>query len=217
MCGKEDSKIRAEAAPSKVCSPPCEAADQHKASALRGCLGVRGRGGWGRQGWCCWLLGHLEMGASSQSASPGWNLSLTRQPTVWLPGTKPWSSAREHQLSPTCLSLQHKGLECEALSLCIQFIFSAKPQDPPHGTHTSGSWESLQSWPSRPSLTSLMKADSQSGFQSCSTTRQQQKPPTEVLQAPSGPPWCHGWPANPCHPHGGWGLWHHAPHPGLAS
>lgn len=70
----------------------------------------------------------------------------------------------------------------EGLSLCIQFIFSENPQDSSYLTDVSRSWESLQSQPSRQSLINLIKADSQSGFRSCSTTRHREKPPREALK-----------------------------------
>lgn len=88
----------------------------------------------------------------------------------------------------------------EALSLCTQLVFPENPQDSSYLTDISCSWESLQSQPPRQSLVSLIKADSQSGFQSCSTTRQWEKPRSEVPETPAGPPWCRA------------GLWTSATH-----
>lgn len=42
-----------------------EVLDQHKASGLRDSLGVKGRGGWGRQGGHCGCRGGLETGGFS--------------------------------------------------------------------------------------------------------------------------------------------------------
>ena len=109
--------------------------------------------------------------------------SLIRQPAVQRPETQP-RVQRGYTTRPQPAS--HCNTEAqkvnEDLSLCIQSLFSENPQDSSYLTDISRSWESLQSQPSRQSLKSLIKADSQSGFQSCSTTRQWKKPPREALK-----------------------------------